>query len=267
MSCFVSRLTFASYSRGVSPPLLCVLESSLRIIQTPHGDVRLNVLSPDDSGRAPVVLILGGSFPPREMFSDSRVEGAETALINLPCFWSPPFEVNSFDIFAEAFDHVIADAYGGRDVIVLGFSTGASVALGMVASEIRGMLVAEPFLATAQLWPLVSFYRRTLATMRPEAARFCDQVFGYRPDQIVDRQVQLRSPARKTVIVGDVPLLPPRDTVGYPSLTSEQDRSRLRAAGAELLTVKGGHAAPYIHRASLFQAAEEFCRSLERSDR
>jgi pimeloyl-ACP methyl ester carboxylesterase len=196
--------------------------------ETSHG--RVPVWGSFDSDR-PLVLAIRGAFPTPDHLADLEPPGADLALVHLPGHHSPRLRTTSIVAFISAFDQVIENHWRGRQVTVVGVSTGALVALGLRSPEVRGVLAVEPFFSTAKLWPMVEFAHRELRTSDQAALHdWMDAIFGYTLAGVTDRNYEAvlkRRDRPATMLVGDVPLNPRRPVRGMPSLTDEDDRRRL----------------------------------------
>jgi pimeloyl-ACP methyl ester carboxylesterase len=195
-----------------------------------------------DSDR-PLVLAIRGAFASVDQLSDLDPPDHDLALLHLPGFHSPRLTETSMEAFVAAFDEVIRQRFAGRQITVVGISTGAVVALGLRAPEVRGVLAVEPFFSTAKLWPLIEFLRRELqANPQPALHEWVDAIFGVSMSGVVDRNYQAVLARRDRPVlglVGDVPLNPVRPVWGLPSLTDEADRALLPNK-----LVQGGHNVP-----------------------
>jgi hypothetical protein len=209
-----------------------------RDFQTPFGPVRLwGEPAAFESGR-PLVLAISGAFAiedgPLTRLAPHLAAHADVLVAHLPGEHAPPLAANSVGVIAAALSRVLDEAFAGRPVVVCGVSVGALVALGLRASDIRGLVVVEPPLVAAKLWPLTALLRRKLAERPDDAvlASFVDNVFGVTPTQVRDLDYRhliesLRRPTR--VLIGGVPLFPERAPDPLPSLVDEPERALLRA--------------------------------------
>jgi pimeloyl-ACP methyl ester carboxylesterase len=219
-------------------------------------------------GDGPVVLAMRGATPPPEQLASVPTQGANLLLLHLPGMYSPLLSRTSIEAFATAYDEVIAAVVPDRDIVALGVSTGAVVALGLRAPQIKAQVIVEPFFSTKKLWALSDLVRRGMKDHPVDhpLARWFDAIFGYTSNGVSDRDYSwvLKTPLRPTwALVGSVPLLPPRTLSIMPSLTDDMDRERLRACGARVCTVEGGHDLPLQSPAAIATAVAEALGSLK----
>jgi hypothetical protein len=130
----------------------------------------------------------------------------------------------------------------GRDVVAVGSSTGALIALGLRSPQVKARLLIEPFLRVDDLWPLIDFARGGIAR-NPEAAQFWGPTFGIGAETVSDHDYAgLLDSARGPIlsIVGDAPLGERREIPAWPSLADERTREALRNRG-RLIETAGGH--------------------------
>lgn len=182
------------------------------------------------------VVAVGGAFQPPDYLRNLR-SPLPLGYFRLPGCGAPTLDHMSVEAFSEAFD----EALPARPVILLGISTGATVALNMRKRSIRHVVAVEPFLSTSGLWPLIEHWQPNLGRMAAKEARFVSEVFGYYPDHIEGRSFGVRCRAPFTVVVGSEPLEPKRATTDIPSLTSASDRDQLRRLGGRIMECPGGH--------------------------
>jgi hypothetical protein len=123
---------------------------------------------------------------------------------------------------------------------------GALVAAGLRTAAIEGKVFIEPFFSTSKLWALSEFLRMKVRSDNAGFWRWAWPILGISPDRAEDRSYAdlLRADAPIVAVMGDIPLLPPRMVVGLPSLTDDDDRGLLLAAGARIVTASGGHGVP-----------------------
>lgn len=158
----------------------------------------------------------------------------DIVICDLPGMWTSPPPVADPEHFGRAFDEVLGQLLAGRDVVAFGVSTGALGTLALTRPEVRGHVVMEPFLRTANLWPLVDDMRRRIQQY-PEKAllrRFIHDLFGYSLEAVEERDYRrllqgVRAPVR--AVYGDFPLEPRRPLPRWPSLSDETTRAALAA--------------------------------------
>jgi len=245
------------------------------LVSTDHptalGPIRL--WSPPDGTTAtrPVLITVTGPFASADTMARlPAVMGAacDCHLMHLPGNHAPPIRDMTVDGIARALREVIDTAFAGRLVILHGLSVGALVALAVRSAAVRKVVAVEPPLSTAKLWPLIPRLQAQLdaAPADEGLARFLDGVFGLTAGGVRDvRYHRLfdgeRPPAE--VLVGDAPLLPPRDLDRAPSFLDEADRAFLRRQPGVALQVAPGAGhnvatqAPLVLKDLLLKACRE----------
>ncbi len=193
------------------------------------------------SSDRPLVLGIRGAFAERNDLTDLDPPGCDLALLHLPGFHSPALVVTSIGAFIAAFDEVIRTQFSGRQIVAVGLSVGAIVALGLRSPEIGGVLAVEPFFSTAKLWPMIEFIQRLLPRDQVSAHLWAADIFGISIDGVEDRDYHAvlgRQDRPTLALVGDIPLDPRRELRLLPSFTDEADRAlldyRVAAGGHEL---------------------------------
>lgn len=232
-----------------------------RTFQTPLGEIWLWG-SPDAfDGRKPVVLVICGAFQAADnAFLQLQPYHPDAAVLigHLPGNHCPELSEAGIAALGLAYRVAARQAARGRPVVLCGVSTGSLVALAMDAPEVSAMVLIEPPLRTAKLWPLIAPLRAR-AKAEPWAARFVEGVFGYYPGRVEDRDYRpllSNLKCRAWVLLGDVPLMPERELSELPSLVDEPERALLRAhPHVRIVASPGvGHNIP-AHHAQLIDAA------------
>lgn len=186
----------------------------------------------------PSLLVVRGSFPPKDHMLDlpTYFVGASVLVVTLPgmvkgAFWADNPKVAGL---TRGLERAAAMLLPDTPIVAFGASTGSILSLGLRLPNIRRHVVVEPFLHTRDLWPFILDSRDRLK-MNPghdPMARFFWEVFGIGPDRLEDRDYGYLLEgitAPTDVVVGQLPLLPPRDLPVWPSFTSADDRARLLA--------------------------------------
>jgi hypothetical protein len=208
--------------------------SQRRVLKTSVCEVSVDAAIADRSG--PAILCVRGVWAPISYLVElfEHFPAADMVIGDLPGMWTPMAPVSTPETFARAYDEVIAELLPGREILALGVSTGALVTLGLNRAEVRGHVLMEPFLRTANLWPLISDMRRRIQKFpqKPTLKTYIWELFGYSLDAVEERDFHhllegLRVPVR--AVYGDLPLLPPRDLPRWPSLADEDTRAALAA--------------------------------------
>src|SRR5690606_22693646 len=145
--------------------------------------------------------------------------------------------------------------------VLNGLGVGALVALAVRAAPVRRVVAVEPPLATGKLWPMLGGLQQRLR-IRPDDARLHDfvrEVFGVEPDAAPGRSYlpllgdTTDPPA--DVVLGEIPLMPPRPLDRYPSLLDGPERQALRSHPRVTLHVApgAGHNVP-LHAPELLRS-------------
>lgn len=204
------------------------------VIHTPLGPVPL-VGRLQAAADRPALLAIGGMFPPKDYLHDLIDDFPGDVVVGaLPGMKSPIFREPSFATFSAAYDAVVTRLFPSQPVVVLGVSTGALVAMGMRAPSVRALVLVEPFLSTAKLWPLIAYLRTRMDQLASEKPlhRYLFDLFGVTLTGCENRDYQHladRISVPAAVLCGGVPMNSPRELPARPSLTDDQDRQRLTA--------------------------------------
>lgn len=209
-----------------------------------------------DTGR-PILLVISGAFNAANYFWKLQrfFDDADVLRAHLPGNHCPELAETELAAFAKAYSEAVSSRWPDRPIVVLGASTGGLVAFALRIATLRRLVVIEPPLLTAGVWPLHLFKDQTPSG--GEALVW--NLFGVGPDRIEPRDhtwslAGLTVPA--LVLVGDDMPGPPRAFVQQPSFVSEDARVALRTHPlVTLRTVAGaGHnipaqAGPQMHAA------------------
>lgn len=116
-------------------------------VETPFGPVWFWT---QDTGR-PVVLFISGAFAPFDIAANLQdfVAGADVWRAHLPGNHCPPLVAESLGVFVAGFEAAIRSALGDRPLVVVGNSTGALIAMGLKAPNLRRLVLIEPPLRIA----------------------------------------------------------------------------------------------------------------------
>jgi hypothetical protein len=238
--------------------------------QTPLGEIWLWGEQSRFESDLPAVVVIPGVFcrPDALWFRmQDLLPQAAVFAGQLPGHLCPPLSKPSIPAFARAFGHVIATAFGGRPVLVVGESVGGLVTLALANPGI-GRLALDPLLQTHELWPLRAFLERMHETERPHRS-FIETVFGFDGQALrpID-YLPLIQPYPARVVVGGLPLMPERPMQGnlLPSLVGEAERKALHAAPHIHLTTvtDGGHVLVWFEGLMVRLIAEELERTVAR---
>jgi pimeloyl-ACP methyl ester carboxylesterase len=237
-----SHDTFATAAGSVYKPPV-----EQRTFETALGPVVLSAEPQAFEPDRPVVLAISGAFAQADAFDliHERLPEAAVFVAHLPGNHSPPLIATSVGAYAAAFSRVLGQL--GRPAIVCGASVGGLVAMGLRAAELRGIVALDPPFRTEKLWRLIPRVQDVLRG-RPEAhvVEFAWNVLGVSATTVEDRNYLplldgLRTPT--WCVLGEVPLMPPRELARDPSLVDEPERQVLqRHAFIRTLVVEGaGH--------------------------
>ncbi len=232
-----------------------------RTFDTALGTIWMRGQASAFDGDRPIVLGLTGAFanddgaPEPGALRQHLPPDIEVVGAHLPGNHCPPLSVPaSVEAYAEAYSQALDLAFPTRPVLVLGASVGGLVALGLTSPLVRAALVVDPPLVMEKLWPLLPFLNWKLSEPQADEALrdFVGGVFGLTGAGVEPRDYRgmldrLRFPVR--VVVGDEPLLPPRNLERLPSLVDAPERELIaRHAGMRL------HVAPTCGHNILEQA-------------
>lgn len=216
--------------------------TKLFFIETRDGHVVLAADPGFARSRRPVVVLIHGAF---RVASDlaawlDRLDDlpADIVLACLPGHGNgPPLARAGMAAMIENFQDALA-VIAPRGVTILGESLGGLIGL----AQAYPCVAFEPPLATAKLWPIWTGLRLAQTQGLAVPAGFAEAVFGA-PENGHDYSGLLdRSSAPGLVVLGDVPLQPPRDLTTTPSLLDDADRKALAARPRLRVEVlAGGH--------------------------
>ena len=194
----------------------------------------------------PAVLAVNGAFPADDHFHQlvRRFGHASVLVANLPGMGVPWSDATPTQL-ATGLSEAIDVLFGGQPLIVLGASTGALVTFGLRRPSIVRHIAMEPFFSTQELWPFIDWARDLMLKNagNENLRQYFWTTFGIGPDRLENRDYRhlLRDIATPTdVIMGQLPLQPPRRMIGWPSFTAQPDREAL--AANPLVTVYEGPA-------------------------
>lgn len=213
------------------------------------------------AGKPPLVFAIRGAFANRETLTELPDGEEAWAFVRLPGFYSPWLAQDDLTAVARAYDEVLAKAFPGTPVLVLGASTGCLPALAMRSPAIGARVLIEPFFRSP-VWPWSEWLRgRELED--PKLADWVWRTFGVSKTGHEERDyTHLVGNWRPTVaIAGSEPLMPPRAMAAFPSFMSEADRELARSQGIELVVAEGGHNLPMENRPAIRQVIERVLRS------
>lgn len=183
----------------------------------------------------PCLLAVNGSFPDEKYLYDlvGHFAGANVVVVNLPGMGGLWSDAGVAEL-TRGLEEVLALTFHGLPTVVLGTSTGNLPAFGLTAANICRRVAVEPFFTTKDLWPFVANVRARLAKTPDNVGlvTFLWKIFGIGPTELEDRDYRhlLQTISVPTdVVVGQVPLLPPRALPTWPSFTSQEDRRALVA--------------------------------------
>jgi pimeloyl-ACP methyl ester carboxylesterase len=218
------------------------LRMELRTIPTTLGPVSLwGSFAAFDAAR-PLVLAIRGAFPDPDFMSllPEHLPEMDVVLSHLPGMHTPLLRVTSVQAFINAFQEVIGQEFGDREVIPYGFSLGGVVALGLRNPQIRLVIAMDPPLTT-DLWPI---FERVKQLPEPDAS-WASQIFGDESGKdyrwVLDG---LTAPAY-AILAGDA-LGAPRPITRLPGLVTERAKVALTShPNVKLVYLPGvGHNIP-----------------------
>ncbi|THD74322.1 MAG: hypothetical protein E7812_18515 [Phenylobacterium sp.] len=220
-----------------------------------------------DTGRPLVIGVTGLFAGPRDLaeLGDALGYAADGCVVRL-------HEIEmvgdwSVEAVAAALDEAVAARFPERAVVMFGVSIGATVCLAMRSPAIRRVVAAEPVLTTEGLWPVLGRIREGLAPLPasdPRRKRMAG-LLGVTDGGDVPRSYGhliegLRVPV--DVILGSIPLNPPRPLDVFPSLLDDADRAQLAASPRVRVHIAPGAGHPVQGQAPLLvtDVVVEACR-------
>lgn len=214
-------------------------------IETSYGAIPFWHLPTAFDRSGPVLIAISGAFADPHFLSGLPVAlgaQADGFLMHLPGASGPALRETGVFASAKALDEAIAAAFCDRPVVLFAEGLGATVALAARGPQIRRLILAEPLLATADLWPLEPGLRRRFEE-DPSARAFIAEVFGVTAQGLeaktyLDLLQGVTTPA--DVWLGGEPLLPRRSLSRYPSLVDGPGRAALEAHPSVRLHVSAG---------------------------
>ena len=181
-----------------------------QVIETPWGPIPL--FGPVESTGRPLALVITGAF--NDLAYMTKFGGflteADVQVAHLPGIYTPTLSETSIPIFCRAFDALVDTI--GRDLLIVGLSTGGVVGLGMRSPFIRRICAVEPPLTTT-LWPMTPRLNRLAL---PAHRRWAAAIFDQDHRHVLDG---LRTPA--DVLLSAERLGDPRPITHLPSLVSD----------------------------------------------
>jgi len=189
----------------------------------------------------PVLLAVNGSFPNDTYLRDlpARYPGANVLIVDLPAMGSP-WMASDVPRMTKGLGEAVTHLTRDLPLVVYGASTGNLLSLGLQMPTVFAKVAYEPFLSTDSLGPFFEFVRGYVARCPEETdvRQYMEAIFGVTIEiddgMVVERHQRqdwgyladgLTVPT--DVVVGSIPSTTKLE-VGWPSLTSEEDRDRLR---------------------------------------
>lgn len=190
-----------------------------------------------------------------EWLIDELVPQADVLLAHLPGIHTPTLTRSDLPTITAAFAEVLATTVRHRAVVLAGVSAGCLTALGLAREAmIRRLVLVEPFLDVRRCWALREF-AGLRAPKQSLLRAWLETYLGAGLDGDF-RHLAACAPPGTKVIVGDIPLDPPRPLKALPSFASEADRSLWAAQpGVDLMVCRdAGHDIPGRARTDLLFA-------------
>ena len=206
------------------------------------------------------VLAIPGAFADEHQLSrhpETVAPEFDGYVAHLPGWITPPLAEASIPAFTRAFDEVLAVL--GPSVVV-GYSAGALVALGLRSPLLKAVVAVEPPLLPAKMWSAVATFRSFLGTPHDGFVR---NLFGVHEDRLEERDYRglldgLSVPLH--TIVGSEPLYPVRPLARVPSVVDEPERALLQRHGHLTVAQGAGHAIPSQAGRAMLGVVLETCR-------
>lgn len=214
-----------------------------RAFATPLGEVWLHGDGEAFCDRRPLLLAISGAFANVAAFDrlQSAIPEAAVLRASLPGNLAPLLADHELATCAAAFSDVVERLE--RPIVVCGGSLGGTVALGIVAPNLRAVVALDPPLNTASCEPLMAPFRARLQREPDNVALrdFLWTVFGVGPADRADRdhfQMVLVGRAPAIVVVGDASMPP-----SCVSLVGPAERVALDGLGriSMVQSLRGGH--------------------------
>lgn len=220
-----------------------------RIVAGASGIVRLRLPQNWKPG-APTWVVLHGSLGTIETVADfeARMPHANLVFADLPGSgksWRPT--EYTAEGFARELLPAIQQAFDG-DYRVLGVSFGGAVGLAMAREDARctGVLLLDTPFTAKKLWHNQAFLRNALTNSGDNlhVRQFAWDIYGVTETALAERTYWhlldgLDTPV--SVLTGDVPLQPPRQTPKVACCLDKADLTELGRRGVPVKQVKGGH--------------------------
>jgi glycosyltransferase involved in cell wall biosynthesis len=188
----------------------------------------------------------------------------DLTLMRLPTSREAALSSVAFSDLSGVVGGLLERQFPDRAIVLLGVSSGAVIALGVRAANLARIVALEPPLVSEGLWPVIEPLTAQLRKAPDAAASaFAAEAFGVGEAGAAasdHREVLDALTTPVDVVLGEVPLQPPRELKRFPSLVGEADRRRLaETPGVRLHVAPGaGHnvlgQAPQFVRAVLLEA-------------
>jgi pimeloyl-ACP methyl ester carboxylesterase len=196
---------------------------------------------PRDFAR-PIVVVLHGALRHSEStlpWLRHLTDRYDVLLLDLPGHGRSPSDGEpSVRAFIARFREFLTRHFPGRPMVIMGESIGGLIALGLgngQTPQIKGVIVADPPMSTAKLWPVFNNYQKPKRQPATEyQKRFFAVTFGYVPNAVIGDRIYyalvagLKVPA--LLLTGDLPLFPVRPLpTEIPCLLDEVDKAIIRS--------------------------------------
>ena len=184
------------------------------------------------SGKPVVLVITGAWAEANDMMKTPGVVGPawDAAVMRLPGNGTPWLAETSIEAWAEAVGELIETALAGRAMVLVGLSVGALLALAVRSPQVRRIVAVEPPLVMSKLWPMAGALAARWREV-PEERAFLAAVFGVTGEATREERTWWRlfdGAPPVDMVLGEVPLLPPRDLPRFPSFVDGPERDGLR---------------------------------------
>lgn len=168
---------------------------------------------------------------------------ADVLLLSLPGVQTDEIAVPSIDNIAKMYLCAIRAVVGARPSLIIGESVGGLVALAMAPGVDRVVLI-DPPLTMSDQWPIWWSIEHSPPGSLGFPKTLLDECVGTSPE--ASEQISylhlVKDGSKVRVICGAEPLLPPRDLKYSPSLVKPEEIAYMRACGATVDIIPGGHA-------------------------
>jgi pimeloyl-ACP methyl ester carboxylesterase len=193
-------------------------------------------------GERPMAVVLHGALRHSECtlpWLSHLSDRYDVILIDMPGHGRSPSDGEpSVRAFIARFREFLTRHFPGRPMVIMGESIGGLIALGLgngQTPQIKGVVVADPPMSTAKLWPVFNNFQKPKHGPATDYLKcFFKETFGYMPDGMIGDRIYYPLVAGVKVptlmLTGDLPLFPVRQIpTKIPCLLDEVDKAIIRS--------------------------------------